>query len=133
MPITQEILDANNRFYAAFANGSIRDMQDIWSADESITCIHPGQPSLQGRDNVLHSWRHILATKAVDISASHVIIRHHGDVTYVLCHEHLRGGTLIATNIFARETDGWRMIHHQAGPLPAPTSAISLKEHPTVQ
>jgi hypothetical protein len=36
----------------------------------------------------------------------------------VICVEHLDGGDLIATNVFAREGTLWKLVHHQAGPTP---------------
>jgi hypothetical protein len=47
----------------------------------------------------------------------------------VVCYEVLDGGVLIATNGFVRESDGWRMVHHQAGPandLPSEPSPAKL-------
>jgi hypothetical protein len=28
------------------------------------------------------------------------------------------GARLVATNVFVREGGAWKMVHHQAGPLP---------------
>ena len=41
----------------------------------------------------------------------------YGDTALVICEEELGGGTLIASNLFVRETEGWRIAHHQAGQL----------------
>jgi hypothetical protein len=38
----------------------------------------------------------------------------------VICSEHLEGGTLAATNVFAREGGAWKLVHHQAGAQPEP-------------
>ena len=43
----------------------------------------------------------------------------YGDCALVVCEEELDGGTLIASNFFVREDDGWRIAHHQAGQLVA--------------
>ena len=46
----------------------------------------------------------------------------------MICREVLeQQGWLIATNLFAREEGGWRMVHHQAGPAAQrqPTPATS--------
>jgi SnoaL-like domain len=34
----------------------------------------------------------------------------------ITCEEELGSGTLVATNIFAKEDGVWRIVHHQAGP-----------------
>ena len=36
----------------------------------------------------------------------------------VVCREILPEGQLMATNTFARQSDGWRMIGHHSGPVP---------------
>ncbi|HET8726435.1 MAG TPA: nuclear transport factor 2 family protein, partial [Alphaproteobacteria bacterium] len=41
----------------------------------------------------------------------------HGDAALVLCHERIGTAALAASNMFARTADGWKMIHHQAGPM----------------
>jgi hypothetical protein len=38
-----------------------------------------------------------------------------GDAAYVICEERINGAVLIATNIFVREAEQWRLAHHQAG------------------
>ena len=34
----------------------------------------------------------------------------------VICFEEIAGQYLIATNIFVREGNDWKIVHHQAGP-----------------
>ena len=41
----------------------------------------------------------------------------HGDGAFVICYEEIEGAVLIATNLFVREGPGWKMTHHQAGPV----------------
>jgi hypothetical protein len=40
-----------------------------------------------------------------------------GDTAIVLCRELVGGSPLIATNIFVREDEGWKLLHHQSGPV----------------
>ena len=40
-----------------------------------------------------------------------------GEVAFVTCHEVLPSGRLAATNVFVREGDAWRLVHHQATPI----------------
>lgn len=119
MSDTAALLFANEAFYVAFASGDIEAMEDLWSKTADITCIHPGWPALEGRDEVIQSWRAILGTDTPLIRFSNAIARVHGDLGYVICHEHLEPGDLVATNIFVREGRQWRLIHHQAGISPA--------------
>ncbi len=119
MSETHSILNANEAFYAAFAGACIDTMDDVWSQNAEVTCIHPGWPALSGRMEVLDSWRSILSTEPPLISFHNAQVYHHGDVGYVICKEHLEPGALIATNVFVRENGQWKMVHHQAGIIPA--------------
>ena len=61
-------LRVNAAFYAAIADGDLRAMDDIWSRDEPVLCIHPGGPPLQGRIAVMGSWAEIFRGGAPPIS-----------------------------------------------------------------
>ena len=39
-----------------------------------------------------------------------------GTVAMVICTERLPEGALVATNLYAQKSDGWRLTHHHAGP-----------------
>ncbi len=39
-----------------------------------------------------------------------------GDSALVICTEELTEGSLVATNVYVREEEGWRLSHHHAGP-----------------
>lgn len=128
------VLFANEAFYLAFAERDLDAMDEVWARRAPVTCIHPGWNPLSGRDEVMLSWRAIFAhdpSPAVQCRAqeAHVL----GDVAYVLCHEALGEGFLVATNVFAREDGAWRMVHHQAGPAPAPDAEDEPQAAETVQ
>jgi ketosteroid isomerase-like protein len=116
------VLFANEAFYAAFAGRDIKAMDALWSRRPDVTCIHPGWPPLLGRDSVMQSWRAILSNPAspaiICENASAYVF---ADVAYVLCHENVEQTFLAATNVFLREKAGWKMLHHHAGPSPAPS------------
>jgi hypothetical protein len=40
-----------------------------------------------------------------------------GTAGFVVCHEVLPEGVLVATNVFVREDGAWKVVHHQAGPV----------------
>jgi len=116
------VLFANDAFYVAFATQDLEAMEHVWAQTVPITCLHPGWELLTGREIVMESWEGILSNanspeiRCQDASASIL-----GDTAYVVCTEVLKDkGYLIATNIFIREGNLWKMVHHQAGAIPAP-------------
>ena len=127
------VLFANEAFYLTFINRDADAMDDIWSTRDMVTCIHPGWPPLRGRKPVVQSWRDILANpSAPKITCHNAYACVDSSMAYVLCTEVVAGGQLAATNIFVLEDGIWRMIHHQAGPMPGTAPKPPIKK-PTLQ
>jgi len=117
MDESQAVLFANETFYYAFSERDLEAMEELWSRQVTVTCIHPGWGALEGREEVMRSWLAILANPEAPVvicRAARAYVR--GDIAYVICFEEIDGNHLIATNAYAREDGRWRMIHHQAGP-----------------
>jgi ketosteroid isomerase-like protein len=118
----QALLAANAAYYRAFQAGDYVAMAAVW-ADEDVSCIHPGWQLIEGRAEVLESYRRILANPAqepVTSSQEQIIIS--GDMARVLCVETVAGGMLAATNLFIRADGTWRLVHHHASPIAVPVS-----------
>jgi len=114
-----ELLAANRAFYVAFRNRDLTALEGLWSRQHPVAVIHPGWPPVFGREAVMESWRQIVGgSGAPEIECGAVNILALGEPACVICVEHLAGGDLIATNLFTREDEGWKLIHHQAGPMP---------------
>ncbi len=115
------VLFVNDAFYLAFANQDYEAMRSIWASKATVTCIHPGWDVLSDRDEVLESWADILASpNATNITCKSPMVRVLGEFAYVICHEVLDQGYLVATNVFVQEDGQWKMVHHQAGAAPPP-------------
>ena len=112
----EAVLFANDAFYLCFAGEDVDGMDALWASDAPVTCIHPGWEALYGREEVLESWRSIIAGGAPNIRCREPEVSIYGDFANVICFEEMDGGYLIATNTFVREAGQWKMVHHQAGP-----------------
>jgi ketosteroid isomerase-like protein len=111
------ILAANAAYYRAFSTGDFAAMTHIWGED-GVSCVHPGWPALLGRDDILESYRGILASlNRVRITHQDDTVIVAGDEARVLCVEIVEGAALAATNIYRRVGGAWRMVHHQASPI----------------
>ena len=122
------ILAANARFYRAFNDGDVAAMSALWAARAPVACLHPGEPLVVGRQQVLHRWREILSmSPAFKLRCDRPTVQIMGTTALVYCYE--GGGSapahLAATNVFVYEDQSWRMVHHQAGPLATPLPAAS--------
>jgi ketosteroid isomerase-like protein len=114
------ILRANETFYRAFSAGDYAAMSRLWAEHAPVSCLHPGLPALLGRESVLESWRQILLQSAqIPMRCDHARVMLLGESAIVTCYEGNgdEPAHLAATNVFVREGDAWRMVHHHAGPL----------------
>ena len=134
---------ANTALYDAFETGDIDLMGALWLDDAGtdgvteVICVHPGWAPVRGRGAVLRSWSMIMANTAyIQFFLTEVKVQVSGDVAVVTCGENIltgmagtgdtddgdpspgfAGGRAVATNIFRRTTDGWRLWLHHASPV----------------
>ena len=108
---------ANEAFYLAFETKDLKAMSHIWCEQGDPVCLHPGWPTLIGREAILESWRGILTNP------------HQGQVSFfdarvslindesaaVVCYEQTDDQIMVATNVFLVEGGRPRMYIHQAG------------------
>jgi ketosteroid isomerase-like protein len=120
MDDSDAVLAANLEFYRAFTTRDAEAMDALWAHRSPVACVHPGWPPLADREAVMESWRGILSNpNSPRIACYDERVFLFGDTALVICEEELDGGTLVASNWFVRENDGWRIAHHQAGQLVA--------------
>lgn len=122
------ILAANEAFYQAFADNDYATMETLWSSGTDIAVIHPGWSPLHGYRAVMDSWHRLLsAPGATPVLCSEPRVYMMDQAAFVICTESFDETELVATNIFIRESDGWKLVHHQSGPRPQ-NSHASLAE-----
>ena len=113
----QAVLFANEAFYRAFDDRDFAAMDALWAREAQVACVHPGWGPLAGRAAVLESWESLLANpRSPTPQCRDPRAFTYGEVAFVICYEELAGNFLLATNVFVRERDAWRMVHHQSGP-----------------
>ena len=115
------VLFANEAYYTAFQSGNYDMMETAWARSVPITCIHPGANNLLGWDSVMESWRSILGNGDLpNLEVVNPVANVYGDIAVVICYEVFGEVTLVATNIFVKESNNWKIVHHQAGGSPRP-------------
>ena len=112
------VLAANLEFYRAFAARDLAAMDGLWAQRAPVACLHPGWTALKERNAIMESWQGILSNPdAPRIACFDEQVFLYGNAALVLCEEELDGGTLAASNLFIREDDEWRIVHHHAGQI----------------
>ncbi|TMJ24058.1 MAG: DUF4440 domain-containing protein [Alphaproteobacteria bacterium] len=114
------VLAANRAFYRAFNERDIDAMEQVWAPSGAMVCLHPGQGPLHDRAEILRSWRGILGhPEAPRVRCTDEWVVGRSGLALVVCREILANGQLMATNTFVRLSDGWHMVGHHSGPVPA--------------
>lgn len=120
--------DAEAAFYEALEKNDLEAMMEAWADDEEIFCVHPGGVRLVGYDAVRAAWQRIFASgQRLRVRTSDVVTMTSGMIAVHTLHENIaiagdRGTAVsLATNIYLRSSDGWRMIAHHASPGEAAT------------
>lgn len=120
----------NAEFYAAFEAADIDAMTAIWLDDPEALCVHPGASPLRGTGAINRSWALIMAnTPYIQFFLTDVEVSVRGDVASVTCTENVltadqetadssfSGTKAVATNVFVRTADTWRLWIHHASPV----------------
>ena len=117
---------ANQLFYRAFETLDIDQMSGVWDDQYEVTCVHPGWPLIQGRDEVIQSWASIFNnTMVMQFTITETSVHMDGDWAWVVCTESLRSvvdgrvteAKIEATNIFSKRSERWMIVHHHGSPV----------------
>ncbi|MBP9604754.1 MAG: nuclear transport factor 2 family protein [Chromatiaceae bacterium] len=126
--------DAEDAFYDAIDERDSKRLREVWEDSPDIACLLPMQPLLHGKQ-VLEAWTPLFGGDFhLDIQVRHVRWLETGDLAIHYLEEQIAvpgrppQPPVLATNIYRRGADGWRMILHQnspSPPLPSPAPGMS--------
>jgi ketosteroid isomerase-like protein len=133
----EEVLAVHADFYAAFEEADFDAMAALWADDDGVVCVHPAAPPIRGRAAVMRSWMVLMADVPyiqfflTDVEASVT-----DGLATVTCVENVlsagsdtpeqsfAGGRAVATNVFRRTSEGWRLWVHHASPVLSSPEAL---------
>jgi ketosteroid isomerase-like protein len=107
-------------FYEALQSGDLERLMACWADEDEVICIHPGSPRLVGLGAVRAAFEMALSNGAVRIqvealrkiesmtSAVHSV-RERIDI---LTSEGSVEAVAMATNVYFKTAQGWRMVAH---------------------
>ncbi len=115
---------AEQAFYQAFADADATAMRRIWDEAADVVCAHPMGAAIRGVEPILHSFAQIFsAGRRLRFVIERVSLSLSPDLAVSVVYEHIHSGTavkahprILATNVFRRRTDGWRLLLHHAAP-----------------
>lgn len=126
--------DVEAQFYEALQRADLDRLMAVWADDDEIACVHPGGPRLSGHAAIRASFEAIFANGPIPLQprglrrlqalgcAVHHLVEH----IRVVEAQGERNAWVLATNVYVKTAQGWRMVAHHASPgsetdLPSPS------------
>lgn len=131
--------DAEAQFYDALRDGDLERVMAVWADDEDVVCVHPGGARLVGPAAVREAFEAIFANGTIVVHPEHVKRVHAmGSAVHsvlervdVVTADGPQTGWIVATNVYAKTSQGWRMVAHHASPG-APDEIPEIIDTPSV-
>ncbi len=126
-------------FYEALQRGDLERLMAVWADDDEVVCVHPGGPRVVGPAAVRATFEAIFANGPVHARPEQVrrvqgpgcAVHNLLERVEVLTDEGPLTAWVMATNVYLKGPQGWRLVaHHASGGSREEPPEIS--EAPTV-
>lgn len=116
--------DTEQAFYDALQQADVDRLMACWADDDDIVCVHPGGPRLVGHAAVRAAFDAMFANGSVQahpekvrrLDAGHCSVHSVVERVAVMSNDGLQHAWVVATNVYAKTEQGWRMVAHHASP-----------------
>jgi uncharacterized protein (TIGR02246 family) len=116
--------EIEQQFYEALQRGDIERLMAVWSDDEDISCVHPGGPRVVGAGAIRAAFDAMFANGTIDARPEKVRrLQTHSCAVHsvleqvrVMTEEGPQSAWVIATNVYVKGAQGWRLVAHHASP-----------------
>jgi uncharacterized protein (TIGR02246 family) len=116
--------DVETQFYEALRDADLDKLMAVWSDDDDIVCVHPGGPCVVGARAIRASFEAIFANGGVPLQPENVrrvhtlgaAMHHLSEVVLVMSADGMQRASVVATNVYVKTAQGWRMVAHHASP-----------------
>jgi len=123
--------DVEAQFYEALQQADLNKLMAVWSDDDDIACVHPGGPRVLGHAAIRASFESIFANGAIALQPRSVkrvlglgcAVHHVNERISITRAEGTRSAWVMATNVYLKTAQGWRMVAHHASPGTEPAEA----------
>lgn len=116
--------DIELAFYEAMQDGDIEKLMACWADEDEIVCVHPGGPRLVGAGAIRAAFDAMFANGSIRAQPQNVrkiesltsVVHHVRERVQILSEDGPREAFVIATNVYYKTAQGWRMVVHHASP-----------------
>jgi ketosteroid isomerase-like protein len=131
--------DIEAQFYEALQRGDIDALMAVWSDDEDIVCVHPGGPRIVGAAAIRATFDSIFANGPINVhpeklrsvNTGHCAVHNLMERVDISTDEGPNTAWVIATNVYIKTDQGWRLVAHHASPG-SPRELQEVTEAPSV-
>jgi ketosteroid isomerase-like protein len=111
-------------FYEALRHGDLGRLMAVWADDDEIVCVHPGGPRVIGPAAIRSTFEAIFAGGGIPVLPEQVhrlrligsALHHLVERIEVLSPQGTQLGWALATNLYVKTAQGWRLASHHASP-----------------
>lgn len=116
--------DIEAAFYEALQSGDIDKLMACWADEDDIVCVHPGGSRLLGAGAIRTAFEAMFAHGSIRAHAEKVRkVESMGASLHsvlerieVMTEEGPRHAYVIASNVYHKTAQGWRLVAHHASP-----------------
>lgn len=122
-------------FYEALQKGDIDLLMSCWAEEDEILCVHPGGSRLMGSAAIRTAFEGMFAQGSIRVvisqvhrmqsvsSAVHSVV----EQVEIMLPDGMHAAFLIATNVYHRTPEGWRLVAHHASNGGSPEGAAGTE------
>jgi ketosteroid isomerase-like protein len=111
-------------FYQALQDGDIEKLMACWADEDDIICVHPGGPRLIGMRAIRLAFDTLFSNGTVrawpqgvrKIEMLACSVHNVRERVEILTPDGPRHAYVVATNVYQKTAQGWRMVAHHASP-----------------
>jgi uncharacterized protein (TIGR02246 family) len=116
--------DVEAQFYESLQAGDLDRLMSVWADDDEIVCVHPGGPRVVGAGAIRASFEAIFAHNAIPVQPQQLhrlhamgcAVHHLVERIAVVTAEGEQVAWVLATNVYLKTAQGWRIAAHHASP-----------------
>jgi uncharacterized protein (TIGR02246 family) len=116
--------EIEQQFYEALQRADLDQLMAVWADDDDIVCVHPGGPRVVGHAAIRSTFEQIFANGAIEAHPERVRrLQTHSCAVHsvlervpVMTDEGPHSAWVVATNVYVKVAQGWRLVAHHASP-----------------
>lgn len=117
--------DIETSFYEALQTADVEKLMACWADEDDIACIHPGGPRIVGAGAIRAAFEAMFGnTGTIQVRPENIrrveslasAVHHVLEKIEVFTENGLVHAFVLATNVYHKTAQGWRMVVHHASP-----------------